>query len=267
MPRSIFQLRSHIVSLVRYRELLLILAISDFKTRHRQTILGILWTLVQPVSMMLVATLIFAVFVKVPVTGMPYLLFAYTGILSWVFFANSLSNGFPSIVGNMNLVTKVKFPREVIPLAKILVACFDFLIGIAVLIILMFAYGVNITRAVMLTPFILMIHVFLTVGFVFWGSAAYVLKRDLGSLLPVVLQLWMFLSPVMYPAAVIPAEYQKIYFLNPIAAVIEAYRSILFLGVPPSLGLILPAFSISTLVLLSGFIYFKSVEPRFADVM
>ncbi|MES4784648.1 MAG: hypothetical protein C4294_01095 [Nitrospiraceae bacterium] len=167
----------------------------------------------------------------------------------------------------MNLVTKASFPREVVPLSKLLTAGFDFLVGGVILSVFLFMYGVPVSPALIVVPGILAIHVIFTAGLVLWGSAVYVLKRDLGSLLPLALQLWMFMSPVAYPVTLIPSEYKSLYLLNPMASIMESYRSALLLGRVPSLELVMPVLLISCTVLITGYAYFKSVELKFADRM
>jgi lipopolysaccharide transport system permease protein len=257
----------HLARLVRYRGLLWILALGELKARHRQTLLGIFWALAQPVAMMLVFTIVFSIFVRVPVEGMPYALFAYTGLVSWLFFANLVSSGIMSVVANMNLVTKAGFPREVIPLSKVITVGFDFLVGLALLGVLLLIYGIPVTWAVLAVPAIVAIQVLFATGLVLLGSAVYVLRRDLGSLLPLLLQIWMFLSPVVYPVSLIPERYRSLYLLNPMATIIEAYRSAILFGTVPSLASMAPTFVIACAVFAAGYAYFKSVEMRFADVM
>ena len=257
----------HLTRLISYRGLLWVLALGELKARHRQTLLGIFWALAQPVAMMLVFTVVFSVFVRVQVEGVPYALFAYTGLVSWLFFANLVSSGVLSVVANMNLVTKAGFPREVIPLSKVVTIGFDFLVGLALLGVLLIVYGIPITWAILAVPAIVLIQVMFATGLVLLGSAAYVLQRDLGSLLPLLLQIWMFLSPVVYPVSLIPEAYRSLYLLNPMAAIIEAYRSVILMGTVPSLVSIAPAFVIACAVFAAGYAYFKSVELRFADVM
>lgn len=253
--------------LIRYRELLWTLAVGEFKARHRQTFLGVAWALVQPVSMMLIFTVVFSVFARVSVQGTSYVLFAYTGIVSWMFLANSLSAGLPSIVSSMNLVTKVGFPREVIPLSKLLTTGFDFLVGMGVLGLLLLAHEAPLSSVLLVVPGIAVIQLMFVMGLVLWGSALYVLQRDLGTMLPLLLQIWMFLSPVVYPVSLIPERYQALYMLNPMALIMEAYRSPILFGTLPSLGTVTPAFIVAAGVLVGGYAYFKAVEMKFADVM
>jgi lipopolysaccharide transport system permease protein len=253
--------------LVAYRELLWLLTLRELKAKHRQTLLGVGWALLQPIAMMVVFTAVFSVFVRVPVAGMPYAAFAYSGLICWLFLANSVAAGTSSLISNMNLITKAAFPREVIPLATILTAGFDFLIGLALLAVLVLALGVPPTGAWLAVPLIAAVQVALIVGLVLWSSALNVLRRDLGSLLPLALQIWMFLSPVVYPVSVIPEPYRAVYMLNPAAMLLEAYRSAIFLGSVPVAESLAPAAVVAGLALVSGYAYFKSVESRFADVM
>lgn len=260
-------MKQDLARLIRYRGLLWNLAVGDLKARHRQTTLGMIWALVQPVSMMLVFVVVFSVFVRVPMDNVSYALFAYTGLLSWLFFANSLSAGLPSVVSNMNLVTKASFPREVIPLSKLVTTGFDFVIGLAVLALLLIVYQAPVTTALLAVPGIMAVHVMFTMGLVLWSSALYVLKRDLGSVLPLILQIWMFLSPVVYPVSLVPERYHALYMLNPMAAILEAYRNAILFGTLPSPVSMASALIVSAVSLVVGYVYFKAVEPRFADVM
>jgi len=253
--------------LFAYRDLLWLLTLRELKSRHRQTLLGIGWVLLQPVAMMLVFTAVFSVFVRVPVEGMPYAAFAYSGLISWLFLANAVGTGTTSLVNNMNLITKANFPREIIPLSVILTMGFDFLVGFALLGVLAVALGVQPTPAWAAIPLIMVVQVAFTTGLVLWTSALHVLRRDLGSVLPLLLQSWMFLSPVVYPVTVIPESYRAVYMLNPAAMLLEAYRGALFFGSVPVATTVVPAAVLAGVVLVSGYAYFKSVEPRFADVM
>lgn len=260
-------MRGHLIRLWAFRELLWNIAISELKAKHRHTVLGMLWALVQPVAMALVFTLVFSVFVKVPVEGGGYIFFSYIGLVCWLFFANTMSAGTGSVVAYMNLVTKASFPREVIPLAKIISGGVDFVVAWAFLLLLILIADFPIGTAWFTIPGVMVIHVLFTAGMILWGASLYVLKRDIGSLLPLVLQGWMYLSPVVYPVNVIPEQYRLLYLANPMALIIEAYRSVVLVDTVPAVSLILPALVISCLVFVSGYLYFKSVEIRFADVM
>jgi|CXWL01.1.fsa_nt_gi lipopolysaccharide transport system permease protein len=253
---------------MRHRELLWLLALSEIKAKHRQTALGLLWAVIQPVGMAAMFTLVFSVFVQIPVNGVPYPIFAYTGLVCWLFVSNSLSLGLPSVVGHANLVTKANFPREVIPLAKVVTALVDLMVGGVVLLVALLIVRGSLPLAVFVLPLIFLVHLAFSVGLVLWGSALYVRRRDIGSILPLGLQLWMFATPIVYPLSVVPDRFQPwILMLNPLAGIIETYRQVLLWGALPSPTLFLPAIFSALGVLVSGYWYFKSVEPQFADLV
>lgn len=257
----------HLRRLISYRGLLWNLALAELKARHRQTALGMLWAIAQPLSMMVVTTVVFSMFVRISEDAVPYAIVAYVGLWSWLLFANSLTASVASIVANMNLVTKANFPREVIPLSKIVVTGFDFLIGLLFLAVLMAVYRVPLTLSVLVVPGLLLIQGAMIVGMMLIFSAMYVLHRDLGALLPLGLQVLMLISPVLYPLSLVPAQFKTVYLLNPMAALIEAYRTALLYGQFPTVGSLGGAFLAAVLLFGMGYRYFKSVEQRFADVM
>jgi homopolymeric O-antigen transport system permease protein len=257
----------HLRRLISYRGLLWNLALAELKARHRQTALGMLWAIAQPLSMMVVTTVVFSMFVRISEDAVPYAIVAYVGLWSWLLFANSLTASVASIVTNMNLVTKANFPREVIPLSKIVVTGFDFLIGLLFLAVLMAVYRVPLTLSVLVVPGLLLIQGAMIVGMMLIFSAMYVLHRDLGALLPLGLQVLMLISPVLYPLSLVPDQFKTVYLLNPMAALIEAYRTALLYGQFPTVGSLGGAFLAAVLLFGMGYRYFKSVEQRFADVM
>jgi lipopolysaccharide transport system permease protein len=257
----------HLRRLLSYRGLLWNLALAELKARHRQTALGMLWAIAQPLSMMVVTTVVFSMFVRISEDPVPYAIVAYVGLWSWLLFANSLTASVASIVANMNLVTKANFPREVIPLSKIVVTGFDFLIGLLFLAVLMAVYRVPLTLSVLVVPGLLLIQGAMIVGMMLIFSAMYVLHRDLGALLPLGLQVLMLISPVLYPLSLVPDQFKTVYLLNPMAALIEAYRTALLYGQFPTVGSLGGAFLAAVLLFGMGYRYFKSVEQRFADVM
>ena len=250
-----------------YRGLLWNLALAELKARHRQTVLGLLWAVAQPISMMVVTTVVFSTFVRVKDDMVPYAIVVYVGLWSWLLFANSLTASVGSIVASMNLVTKANFPREVIPLSKIVVTGFDFLIGLGFLAVLMGIYKLPITVSFLAVPCLVLIQGVMVVGMMLTCSAMYVLHRDLGAVLPLGLQVLMLVSPVLYPVSLVPEPYRAIYLLNPMATLIEAYRTALLYGHFPTLGSLSAVLLIAVLIFAMGYRYFKSIEQRFADVM
>jgi len=257
----------HLRRLIAYRGLLWNLALAELKARHRQTALGMLWAIAQPLSMMVVTTVVFSMFVRLSDDAVPYAIVAYVGLWSWLLFANSLTASVASIVGNMNLVTKANFPREVIPLSKVVVTGFDFLIGLFFLAVLMAFYQIPLSLSVLVVPGLLLIQGAMIVGMMLICSAMYVLHQDLGALLPLGLQVLMLISPVLYPLSLVPEQFKAVYLLNPMAALIEAYRTALLYGQFPTVRSLGGAFLAAVLLFGLGYRYFKSVEQRFADVM
>lgn len=256
----------HCRRLVQRRELVWVMARSELLARHRQTLLGVAWAVLQPVAMLAVFGVVFSVFARVRIDYAPYAVFAFVGLVSWLFFAHAVSQATTSVVANMNLVTKSNFPREIIPISKIVIVGVDFLIGCAVLAVLLWIFGVAPSVAWFAVPQILLIQVTLITGVAFFASALYVFWRDLGRVLPTVLHLGMFLSPVVYPVTLIPAAYRDLYMWNPMARLLEGYRAALLQGQWPPWELILPPALVAGALLIGGYAYFKANEMRFADV-
>jgi len=251
----------------RARELLLAWTMRELKVRYKQSIIGVGWAVLQPLSMMLVFTLVFSVIVRVPTGDIPYPLFSYTAVLPWTFFVASLSMGIPSLVNNMNLVTKVRMPREILPIATVL-ACFtDFAIAAVVFMGMIVAYRVSLHWTALWVVALLGIQIIFTLGLVLLGSALNVLYRDIRFVVPLATQLWMYASPIIYPVDLIPEHLRVVYFINPMAGIIEGYRLALLEGMPPDLGATALALGISCLVLLLGYYVFKRLEPSFADLI
>ena len=257
----------NVATLYQYRELLWIWVLRTIKVRYKQSALGVLWALLQPLSLMLIFTLVFSMFVRVPTEGIPYPVFSYCALLPWTFFATSISLGINSLTNNMNLVTKIYFPREILPIGVVAAGFFDFLIGLALFTVLLVFYQVPLSATVLLLPVLLLVQIGLTLGVVLFASALNVFFRDIQFVVPLGIQLLMFATPVVYPVSLVPEPYRWIYMLNPMAALIQAYRDVTILGIWPNLGYVLPAAVVSLLVLLGGFLFFKRVEWQFADII
>ncbi len=256
-----------IAELAMHRELLWTFALREIQIRYRQAVLGVAWAVLQPVALMVVFTLFFGWFLRVPSEGMPYPLFAYGGLLPWLFFAASLSSGTPSLTSNAALVGKVAFPREVLPLATMVAAALDFAIAGTAFAFLLAAYGVGLTIQLVYLPLLVLVQVVFTAGIVLFLAALNVAYRDVRHVLPLVLQLWMFATPVIYPLSVIPEPLRVWYLLNPMVGLVENFRRVVVRGVPPeflSLGL---ALLVSLPILLGGYWYFKRAEGEFADII
>jgi lipopolysaccharide transport system permease protein len=250
-----------------YRELLVFLIWRDIKVRYKQTLLGAAWAILQPLLTTLVFTLFFGVLAGVSSDNVPYPVFAYAGLLPWTFFANSVTQSSNSLVGNANLITKVYFPRIIIPSAAVGAGLVDFAIAFVVLVGLMIYYRVEVTWGILMLP-VLALHItFFSIAVGMWLSALNVKYRDIRFVLPFLIQLWMFVSPVIYPASMIPEKWRWLLMLNPLTGIIENFRAALFVQKQfdwVSLGISM----LSTILMLLYSIYsFRRMEKHFADVI
>lgn len=259
MPRT--------TSLFRYRELLMMWTLRDVKVRYKQSIVGAGWALLQPLSLMLMFTLVFSVIVRVPTGDIPYPLFSYTAVLPWTFFANSIAMGVPSLVNNMNLVTKVRMPREILPVATVLASLVDFAIASLVFVGMIIFYQVNLYWTALWVFPLLAIQIILTIGVVLLGSSLNVIYRDIRFIVPLATQLWMYASPIIYPVDLVPERLRPIYYLNPMVGLIEGYRMAILEGLPPNFAATGMSLLISTVIFVLGYYTFKRLEPVFADLI
>ena len=254
--------------LYRFRGLLGSWTLRDVRIKYKQTALGIGWALLQPVIMMVALTVIFSRFYRLPSDGIPYPIFVYTALLPWIFFATSLTLASTSLVSNMQLVTKVYFPREILPLASVAGCLLDLAIGLVVFVGLMLFYQVGITPRLLLVPVLVTVQVILTAAVALLAAGLCVFYRDLKYALPFGIQLWMFVTPVVYPLSAVPERYRTAYLcLNPMAGIVEGYRRlILWRTVPDLLPLYLAAL-VSVVLFLCAYAVFKRWEELFADVI
>jgi lipopolysaccharide transport system permease protein len=249
-----------------YRELLYVLTLRDIKVRYKQTALGFSWAIIQPVMMMVVFSIFFGSLANMPSDGLPYPIFVYAALLPWTFFANAITSSANSLVGSANLVSKVYFPRLIIPLSAVGSGLVDFAIAAAILLVLMLYYGVSWTPNLLMAPILVLGAVLTALGVGTCLAALNVAYRDFRYVVPFLVQFWMFATPVVYPASLVPVQWQWALYLNPMAGVIEGFRSA-FLGRPfDVLGLLL-SFSVAAVLFVSGIVYFGKVERRFADVI
>ena len=263
--KSWFDLKLKVVW--EYRELLYFLAWRDLKARYSQTIMGLAWAVVQPLFMMLVFTVMFSKIARFPSDGIPYPLFAYAALVPWTFFAKSLDRSGYSVVSESNLITKIYFPRLVIPLSTTLGGLIDFGIAFLLLIAMMVWFGVLPTWKLVVVPFYLLLTILASLAVSLWLSALYVKYRDIAAVIPLLTQVWMFASPVVYPVSIIPQEWQGLYNINPMVGVIGGFRWAL-VGTPaPDPALL--ALNILTIAvfLLLGMAYFNRMANTFADVI
>ena len=249
-----------------YRELLFFLTWRDVKVRYKQTALGAAWAILQPLFMMLIFTIFFGRLAGVASAGIPYPLFALAGLVPWTFFSNAITQSGNSLVGSANLISKVYFPRLLVPAAAMLAGLVDFALAFVMFCVLMAFYRVAPTIQVLFVPVLVLLTALFALGVGTWMSALNVKYRDVRFALPFIIQLWLFVSSVIMPSSALPLKWRRLLLLNPMSAIIEGYRSALF-GLPfdwPALGLA----SLLTIATLLYAIYsFGRVERSFADII
>jgi len=259
----------------RYRELLYFLTWRDVKVRYKQTALGAAWAVIQPLMTMVVFTIFFGKLARMPSDGIPYPLFSYAGLLPWTYFAQVVGASATSVVGSSNLITKVYFPRMVIPGASALAALVDFAMAFAVLLVLLAAYHfhpaldyqVSLRWSVLLLPLFLLMAMATALGVGLWLAAVNVRYRDVRHVVPFIIQFWLFATPVIYPSSLLQGQWRLvIYALNPMVGVVEGFRWGLF-GLAPRGGMVWISALVTVSVLISGAFYFRRMERIFADVV
>ena len=250
----------------RYRDLLRILTVRDIKVRYKQTVLGATWAVLQPLLTMLIFSLFFGRLAGMPSDGIPYPLFAYAGLLPWTFFSNAVSNSGNSLVGNSNLITKVYFPRLIIPIASVASGLLDFAIAFVLLVIMILYYGVSITANLIMLPVLVVMTALLAVGIGGWLSALNVKYRDIRYALPFFVQLGLFVTPIIYPLTLLPERWRWLLTINPLAAQIEGYRSAFF-GRPFDWPALAISFAITLVIVIYAGYSFRRMERSFADLI
>lgn len=249
-----------------YRELLYFLTWRTIKVRYKQTALGFTWAIIQPFTMMVVFTLFFGNLAKVPSEGIPYPLFNYAALLPWTLFAEGINRSSQSLVQDVNLVKKVYFPRLVMPLASILSPVVDFIIAFTILVGMMFYYSYSPTISVLWLPAFILLTLVTSLGVGLWLSAINVKYHDVRYVVPFLVQLWLFASPVVYSSSLLPQRFQIIYGINPMTGVIEGFRWAL-LGTEPPGSMIAVSVVVVIVILVSGAFYFRRNEKTFADII
>jgi lipopolysaccharide transport system permease protein len=249
-----------------YRELLYFLTWRDVKVRYKQTVLGAAWAIIQPLFTMVIFTLFFGRLAKIPSDNVPYPIFAYAGLLPWTFFANAVTNSGNSIVSSSNLITKVYFPRMLIPGAAVAAGLVDFAIAFGILVALMVYYGVAPTSSIIMLPVLVALVTLLALGVGMWASALNVKYRDIRYAVPFVIQLWMFASPVIYPLSMVPPKWHWVFALNPMASIIEGFRSALF-GRTLNLKMLAASTAVTLVFLVFSAHSFRRMEKGFADLV
>jgi lipopolysaccharide transport system permease protein len=250
----------------RYRDLLFMLVWRDLSARYRQSIVGYGWTIARPVLTALIFTLVFAVFVKVQ-TDIPYPLFAFAALIPWGYFSNALATVTGSVVSGSNLLTKVYFPRLILPLSAVVSGLVEVAIQLGVLAVLLAVYRVVPGWQITLLPVFLAASVITVAAFGIWLTALNVRYRDVGLMVPFVLQVWMYLCPVAYPISVVPQEYRFWYSLNPMVGVIEGFRWCVLNTPAPEAGTFIASTVMMLLILVGGLLYFRRLESTFADII
>ncbi len=264
-PRSGFHMLNF-RELWAYRELLWVLTMRDIKVRYKQTVLGASWAIIRPVLTMVIFSIVFGQLAKLPSDGLPYPVFVYAALLPWTFFANAIGTSGQSLVGSANLVSKVYFPRLIIPLSSVGAGLIDLLISTVVLLLLMLWYGVPFTANLLVAPLLLIGVVFAALGVGTLLSALTVAYRDFTHLTPFMVQIWLYITPVIYPVSMVPKAWQWVMFLNPMTGLVEAFRAA-FLGKPFDLQGIAISFAVAIAIFIIGVAYFEKVERRFADII
>jgi len=259
---------SDLAVLAQYRDLLYTLSVHRVKVRYKQSVLGVSWAILQPFSLMLIYTFIFSFVARIQTdTDVPYPVFAYTALLLWTYFSVALINATSGLVSHSQLVTKVYFPREILPLTYVIAAFFDLLIASSVLAALMIYFRVPLTlNALYAVPIVLVLTMFITVMALLF-SATQVRFRDIGVAMPLLLQLWMFATPVVYPLSAVPARFQALYLLNPMVGVIESFRQVIVEGIAPNFYALGISALVSMILLPASYIYFKHIEATVADII
>ena len=250
-----------------YRELLYFLTWRDIKVRYKQTALGAAWAIIQPLFTMLVFSVFFGRLAKIPSDGIPYPIFSFAALVPWTFFANGLSQSSNSLVGSSNLLTKVYFPRLVIPISTVISGFVDFALSFVMLLLMMVYYGKTPTLNIIWLPFFLVLALVTALGVGLWLSALNVEFRDVRYVVPFITQFWMLATPIAYPSTMLSEPWRTIYGLNPMVGVVEGFRwALLGSGTGPG-----PMVAVSTVmavvVLITGAFYFKRMERNFADIV
>jgi lipopolysaccharide transport system permease protein len=249
----------------QYRELLYILIWRDIKVRYKQTAIGAAWAVIQPFFAMVVFSLIFGRLAKIPSEGLPYPIFAYSALLPWQFFAKALTEASTSLVVNERVITKVYFPRLLVPTAVVLAGLLDFGIAFLILLGMMVFYGITPSWFILFIPSFLLLAIITALGVSFWLSALDVEYRDVRYTLPFLTQLWFFATPVVYPSTIVPPSWRVLYGLNPMVGVIEGFRWALLGSAPPDPRMLLVSSLLASLLFMSGLIYFRRMERTLAD--
>jgi len=259
--------RLDLAALWQYRELLYFLVWRDVKVRYKQTAIGAAWAILQPLMTMIIFTAIFGHFAKVPSDGLPYPIFAYTALLPWTYFASALNRSSGSVVSEAHLISKIYFPRVILPLAGTVSGIIDFAIAFVLLLGMMIWYGIMPTWGLLALPLFLLLALATALAVGLWCSALHVRYRDVGYTVPFLTQCWMYASPVAYPVSLVPENWRFFYSLNPMAGVIEGFRWALLGKQGPDFGVMAVSAVVVVVLLVGGLVFFRRMENTFVDVV
>jgi len=253
--------------LLSYKDLLKLWTQREIRIRYKQSFLGIAWAILQPLVLMIIFSVIFSLIIKVPTNGIPYPIFSYSGVLPWTFFSSALSFGIPSLVNNMGLVTKIYFPREILPLSSIGAAFFDFMIASSIFVCMFLFYHMQPSWNLFFLPLIFAIQVILTIGIILPMSALNVFYRDIRFIIPLGIQIWFYTTPIIYPVNQIPERFRTLYAINPMVGIIDAYHQVILYHNHPDFLYLGISLLVSFLLFFGGYLLFKKFEFKFADVI
>jgi lipopolysaccharide transport system permease protein len=251
----------------RHRELLYFLVWRDLKVRYKQTVIGILWVILQPLLTIAIFTVIFGYFARFPSDGVPYPLFAFVGLLPWTYFSSAIVRSGLSVVAEADVIRKVYFPRLILPLSAVVAPLVDLAIGLSIVGVMIYWYGLTLTWRVLTLPFFALLALTAGLSVGLWLSALHVRYRDVGHTIPFLTQSWMYASPVVYPIILVPQNFRTLYDLNPMVGVIAGFRWALLMKERPDVGPILVSTAIVGALLVSGLVLFKQMERTFVDVI
>ena len=254
-------------SLWEYRELLYFLVWRDLKVRYKQTAIGIGWAVLQPLTAMAIFTVVFGRFARVPSDGLPYPVFAYCALLPWNYFASALNRAILSVVGEAHLISKIYFPRLLLPLAGPISGMVDFAVPFVLLIGMMAWYRIPLSWAVLTVPLFLILAFLIALAVGLWLSALNVRYRDVAYTIPFLVQIWFFATPVVYPLSLVPEKYRLLYSLNPMVGVVGGFRWALLGQARPEPGVLAASVAVVTLLLIGGLVFFRHMEDQFVDVV
>ena len=265
-PRKVF-LHLDLQAVWQSRELLYFLIWRDVKIRYKQTMLGAAWVIIQPLMTMVIFTVIFGQFARIPSDGLPYSIFIYTALLPWQYFSQAISRSSDSLVASAHLITKIYFPRLIIPVSAVLAPLVDFVIAFVVLLGMMAWFGISPYWNALFLPLFLLLALITALAVSLFLSALNVKYRDVRYTVPFLIQVWMYASPVVYPVSIMPAQWRLLYSLNPLVGVIESFRWALLGKGSPDFSIMVVSGTVVVVLLLGGIIYFREMERTFADVI